>query len=261
MTGPGDGSAKPLAEQTAVVTGASSGIGSAIAVAFAAAGAQRIMVTYRQNRAGADETLARLRALGAEADALPLDFEDDTSLPRFAAALRERSFRVHVWVNNAGADILTGSGRAPTREEKLDRVLKVDVRGTVLASWLAVDFLEQTPPGGVILNLGWDHVGQGMAGENPVIYSVAKGAIDAFSKSLARELAPKIRVNVLAPGFIDTAFAEGAPSSWRTQVERLTPLARWGRPEDVAAAAVYLASDAAAFLTGQTIMVNGGVIM
>ncbi len=261
MTGPGAGTRAPLAGRIAVVTGASSGIGRAIAVAFAAAGAERLIITFRHNRRGAEDTLAQLRALGATAEALQLDYEDSASLPRFAAALRERALRIHVWVNNAGADILTGSGNTLSRSEKLDRVLAVDVRGTVHASWLAADLIGRKSPGGVILNMGWDHVGHGMAGENPVMYSVAKGAIDAFSKSYAREVAPHIRVNVLAPGFIDTAYAMEADPTWRDYVEKVTPLARWGKPEDVAGAAVYLASDAAEFITGQTIMVNGGVIM
>jgi 3-oxoacyl-[acyl-carrier protein] reductase len=109
--------------------------------------------------------------------------------------------------------------------------------------------------------MSWDHVTQGMAGENPVLYSVAKGAILSFSRSLARDVAPAIRVNVLAPGFIATAFEDEASTSWREHVIEVTPLRRWGTPEDVAAAAVYLASDEAAFLTGQVIMVNGGVVM
>ena len=83
----------------------------------------------------------------------------------------------------------------------------------------------------------------------------------SFSKSLARDVAPRIRVNVLAPGFIETAFGADADPRWREDVERRTPLGRWGTPDDVAAAAVFLASDEAAFLTGQTIMVNGGVVM
>jgi 3-oxoacyl-[acyl-carrier protein] reductase len=83
----------------------------------------------------------------------------------------------------------------------------------------------------------------------------------SFSKSLARDVAPAIRVNILAPGFIETAFGEEADPRWKREVEELTPLRRWGRPEDVAGAAVYLASDAASFLTGQLIMVNGGVVM
>jgi 3-oxoacyl-[acyl-carrier protein] reductase len=115
--------------------------------------------------------------------------------------------------------------------------------------------------GGVIINMSWDHVSQGLSGDNPVLYSVAKGAILSFSRSLAREVAPSIRVNVLAPGFIATAFENEAPEAWRRHVIEVTPLRRWGTPDDVAGAAVYLASDEAAFLTGQVIMVNGGVVM
>jgi hypothetical protein len=89
----------------------------------------------------------------------------------------------------------------------------------------------------------------------------AIGAIDSFSRSLAREVAPAIRVNILAPGFIETAFGEEADSTWRDEVVARTPLARWGVPEDVAHAAVFLASEAAGFLTGQTLTVNGGVVM
>jgi 3-oxoacyl-[acyl-carrier protein] reductase len=85
--------------------------------------------------------------------------------------------------------------------------------------------------------------------------------VAAFSRSLARSLAPSIRVNILAPGFIDTAFGEGAGSAWREHVEKVTPMRRWGTPEDVARAAVFLASDASGFLTGQTLMINGGVVM
>jgi 3-oxoacyl-[acyl-carrier protein] reductase len=100
-----------------------------------------------------------------------------------------------------------------------------------------------------------------MPGENPVIYSAAKGAVASFSRSLARDVAPDIRVNILAPGFIETAFGEEADPKFRQKVIEMTPLARWGRPEDVAGAALFLASDDAAFLTGQMIMVNGGVVM
>jgi 3-oxoacyl-[acyl-carrier protein] reductase len=100
-----------------------------------------------------------------------------------------------------------------------------------------------------------------MKGENPSLYSAAKGGISSFSKSLARDVAPEIRVNVLAPGFIETAFGQEADPEFRQHVIETTPLRRWGTPEDVAAAAVFLASDDAAFLTGQMIAVNGGVVM
>jgi 3-oxoacyl-[acyl-carrier protein] reductase len=139
-------------------------------------------------------------------------------------------------------------------------VLAVDVRGTVLASWAAVELMRKQG-GGNIINMAWDHVNHGMEGENPGIYSAAKGAVASFSRSLARDVAPEIRVNILAPGFIETAFGEEADSKFRRKVIEMTPLGRWGKPEDVAGAAVFLASDDSSFLTGQMIMVNGGVVM
>jgi 3-oxoacyl-[acyl-carrier protein] reductase len=124
----------------------------------------------------------------------------------------------------------------------------------------AARLMREQGPGGVIINMSWDHVSLGMAGENPVLYSAAKGAVMSFSKSFAREVAPDIRVNILAPGFIETAFGKETNPRFRDEVVQLTPMRRWGTPEDVAAAAVFLASDDARFMTGQMIMVNGGVV-
>jgi 3-oxoacyl-[acyl-carrier protein] reductase len=114
---------------------------------------------------------------------------------------------------------------------------------------------------GVILNMSWDHVAAGMAGTNPELFSAVKGGVLAFSRSLARALAPRVRVNVLCPGWIETAFAQEADGDFRRAVAESTPLGRWGRPEDVAAAALYLASPEAGFVTGQAININGGVVM
>jgi 3-oxoacyl-[acyl-carrier protein] reductase len=100
-----------------------------------------------------------------------------------------------------------------------------------------------------------------MEGRNPQMFAAVKGGVLAFSKSLARSVAPKVRVNILAPGWIATAFASELDETRRQSVAAATPLGRWGTPDDVAGAAVYLASPAAAFLTGQTILVNGGVVM
>lgn len=249
-----------LAGKVVLVTGGSSGIGRAIAVATANAGAS-VALTYRENAQGAAETARLIAAAGQRAEIRRLDLGRADTLEGFANDLRAALGRVDVWVNNAGADILTGRFRNLSRREKLDLVLDVDLRGTVLASWAAVDLMRAQGRGGVILNMSWDHVGQGMAGENPVLYSAAKGGILSFSRSLARDVAPDIRVNVIAPGFIATAFEQEAPAGWRQRVTDATPLKRWGTPEDVAGAAVYLASDEAAFLTGQVIMVNGGVVM
>jgi 3-oxoacyl-[acyl-carrier protein] reductase len=115
--------------------------------------------------------------------------------------------------------------------------------------------------GGTILNMSWDHVASGMAGDNPEIFSAVKGGVLSYSKSLARALAPTVRVNVLSPGWIETAFGEHADEGFRREVAESTPMKRWGTPADVAAAAVYLASPAAAFITGQAVNVNGGTVM
>jgi 3-oxoacyl-[acyl-carrier protein] reductase len=136
----------------------------------------------------------------------------------------------------------------------------VDLRGTILASWAAVKLMRAQTAGGVIINMSWDHVNFGMAGENPVLYSAVKGGIMSFSKSLAKDVAPQIRVNILAPGFIETSFGEEASEAWRREVVERTPLGRWGVPDDVAGAAVFLSSDAASFVTGQMLAVNGGVV-
>ncbi len=255
-----DEGGRRLADRVVLVTGASSGIGAAIALACARAGAH-LVITYRKTREGADQTAAAIRALGRRVELLPIDLADDSQIAALAGRARTAFGRIDAWINNAGADILTTEfGRRP-RLEKLDLVLTVDLRGTVLASWTAVDVMRAQPRGGTIINMSWDHVFFGMEGENPGLYAAAKGGIMSFSKSLARDVAPRIRVNVLAPGFIETAFGADADPRWREDVERRTPLGRWGTPDDVAAAAVFLASDEAAFLTGQTIMVNGGVVM
>ena len=248
-----------LAGKVAVVTGASSGIGQAIALACANAGAD-LVVSYQHNRQGIDETVRRAGEAGRVAVPVQVDISREADVERLSRTVQEHFGRVDVWINNAGADILTGRGAKLSRAEKLELLLAVDVRGTVVASWAAVGLM-RAGAGGVILNMSWDHVTQGMKGENPILYSVAKGAIASFSRSLAREVAPSIRVNILAPGFIETAFGEEADPTWREEVVARTPMARWGVPEDVAQAAVFLASDAAGFLTGQTLAVNGGVVM
>lgn len=242
-----------------LVTGASSGIGKAIALGCADAGAD-LAITFRSSREGAEATAREIRSRGRQVEVV----ETDVSRPEDIAALTDtvarRFGRVDACINNAGADILTGAGSRLKRLEKLDLLLAVDVRGTILASWAAVELMRSQSSGGAIINMSWDHVGIGMAGEDPILYSAAKGGIMSFSKSLAREVAPHIRVNVLAPGFIETTFGEGANEKWRREVVERTPLKRWGIPEDLAGAAVYLASDASAFVTGQALAVNGGVV-
>jgi 3-oxoacyl-[acyl-carrier protein] reductase len=248
-----------LDRKSVLVTGASSGIGRAIALRCAGAGAD-LAITYRKNRDGAEATAREIRGLGRQVEIVRTDVSRADDIEALVKHLRQSFDRMDVWINNAGADILTGETGRLSRLQKLDLVLAVDLRGTVMASWAAVDLM-RAQGGGTIINMAWDHVTRGMEGENPAVYSAAKGGVASFSRSLARDVAPAIRVNILAPGFIETAFGQEADLKFRQKVIDMTPLRRWGTPEDVAGAALFLASDDSAFLTGQMIMVNGGVVM
>ena len=250
----------PLAGLRVLVTGASGGIGRAIALAVARAGAD-VAVTYLTNEGGAREVERQVQSLGRRAAVIQSDITDASSVRALGSVACLALGRIDVWVNNAGADILTGPDAALTDIEKLDRLLAVDLRGTMLASWQAAELLGGQESGGVIINMSWDHVLTGMPGRNPELFAAVKGGVLAFSKSLARSLAPRVRVNVIAPGWIETSFAAAVDEGRRAAVADSTPLKRWGTPDDVAGAAVFLASPAAAFLTGQTILVGGGVVM
>jgi len=252
--------AAPLAGMRVLVTGGSSGIGRAIAIASAHAGAD-VALTYRVNERGARETVRDIENLGRRARTIRLDLADAASVNALAGAARSAIGGVDAWINNAGADVLTGPGALLSTVEKLDLLMRVDLRGTVLASWQAAELMASQDNGGVIINMSWDHVLSGLAGLEAQLFSSVKGGVLAFSKSLARTVAPRVRVNVLAPGWIETAYGNEVNETIRRQIEESTPLARWGTPEDVAGAAVYLASPAASFITGQTMLVGGGVVM
>jgi 3-oxoacyl-[acyl-carrier protein] reductase len=244
----------------AVVTGASSGIGAAIAEAFGGAGAT-VLVTHRDSADTASAVAERIIDVGGGAEIAQADLQTREACDALAAHARERLGGFDVWVNNAGADVLTGEAADWDWERKLDLLLAVDLKGTVACSYAAGAIMREQPGGGTIVNMSWDHVTAGMAGQNPELFSAVKGGVLAFSKSLARSLAPRVRVNVLCPGWIETRFAQEADRDFHRSVAESTPLARWGRPEDVAAAALWLASPEAQFVTGQAVNVNGGVVM
>jgi 3-oxoacyl-[acyl-carrier protein] reductase len=255
-----DDSAAPLSGRVVLVTGGSSGIGRAIAIAAARAGAD-VAVTYRENEDGARGTEHEIALVRRRALVRRLNLTDERSIRDVGRSVCGAFGRIDAWINNAGADILTGPAESYSTLEKLDLLLRVDLRGTMIASWEAADLLAAQPDGGVIINMSWDHVLTGMSGINPQLFAAVKGGVLAFSKALARTVAPRVRVNVIAPGWIETAFAGGVDEKTYREVAESTPMKRWGRPEDVAGAAVYLASPAAAFLTGVTIQVGGGIVM
>ena len=208
-----------------------------------------VLITHRDSAERAREVVG--------ATVLQADLATRDACERLVAEARDQLGGIDVWVNNAGADVLTGEAAGWGWERKLDLLLDVDLKGTIACSYAVAEVMR----GGAIVNMSWDHVASGMAGENPQLFSAVKGGVLAFSKSLARALAPEIRVNVLCPGWIETAFGEQADEEFRREVADSTPLGRWGNPGDVAGAAVYLASPDAAFITGQAINVNGGVVM
>jgi 3-oxoacyl-[acyl-carrier protein] reductase len=215
-----------------------------------------VLLTHRASTERAREVA---EAIGERALVVQADLGTRAACERLVGEAREQLGRIDVWVNNAGADVLTGDAAAWDWERKLDALLAVDLRGTIACSYAAGDVM-RAHGGGTIINMSWDHVTTGMAGDDPQLFSAVKGAVLAFSKSLARRLAPAVRVNVLCPGWIETAFAEQADREFHRSVAQSTPLERWGQPEDVANAALYLASPEAAFITGQAINVNGGVL-
>jgi 3-oxoacyl-[acyl-carrier protein] reductase len=244
----------------AVVTGASSGIGRAIAETYAAEGAV-VLLTHRASPERAREVAEGIAARGGRALVRQADLATRDACERLVAEARDELGRLDVWVNNAGADVLTGEAAAWEWERKLDILLAVDLKGTIACSYAIGEVMRDQERGGAIVNMSWDHVTTGMAGDDPQLFAAVKGGVLAFSKSLARRLAPDVRVNVLCPGWIETSFGEQVDPDFHRSVAQNTPLGRWGRPQDVADAALYLASPEAAFVTGQAINVNGGLVM
>lgn len=249
---------RELAGQRVLVTGSTSGIGRAIALELAAAGAD-VIVHGRRSRAAAEAVAERVQAVGGRSGVLLADLSDSTQGQQLVEQAWGLWQGLDVWINNAGADTLTGeAGRWPF-EHKLRELLAVDVTASMLLS-RAVGRRMKERGTGVILNMGWDQAETGMEGDSGELFAATKGAVMAFSRSLALSLAPTVRVNCLAPGWIRTAWGAGASGTWQERVVRETPLGRWGLPEDVARTTRWLIGPAAAFITGQVIRINGGAV-
>ena len=245
-----------LAQRRALVTGASSGIGRAIALAFAREAAA-VVVNYRASGAAAEQCVAEICAAGGQARALQADVADPDAVDSLVEDACTYLGGLDIWVNAAGADILTGAGATASDVEKLQRLVAVDLLGTIQCCWAASKRLSS---GGSIINMSWDLALRGMPGRNPEMFAAVKAGVSGYTRALARSLAPQIRVNEIAPGWIETRFAATEMSrEYRDAIEHQTPLQRLGSPQDVADAAVYLASEEASFVTGQTLKVNGGL--
>lgn len=235
-----------LAGFRALVTGSTKGIGATIAGQFQFQGADVIGHSRREKLDAAEKFVSA-------------DLSDVAQVDRLANEAWELLGGLDILVCNAGADTLTGDAAKWPFEQKLEALLAVDLKATMrLARTIGARMKERGS--GSIITIGWDQAETGMEGDSGQLFAAVKGAIMCFTRSLALSLAPEVRVNCIAPGWIRTAWGETASDVWQERVRRETPLGVWGLPEDIAAAAVWLASPASRFITGQTIRVNGGAV-
>lgn len=252
----------------AVVTGASGGIGRQIAVALAAQGASTIGVHYANNAAAARQTAEQLEQLGSQAVLLQADFAVAAECQRLVDEAFQQVENPTLWVHAAGADVLTGQATEWTFEEKLRRLVEVDLIGSITVSRLVAPRLGEVVAGNIaagadtgpasLILIGWDQATEGMEGDAGQMFGPIKAGVEALGKSLAQEFAPRVRVNTIAPGWIRTAWGEGVSGYWDTRARGQALMNRWGTGDDIAAAAVFLADRGSSFITGQTLAVNGG---
>jgi 3-oxoacyl-[acyl-carrier protein] reductase len=244
-----------LAGRTALVTGSTHGIGREVAMTLAAAGA-RVALHGRSPEAAA-EVAAVLSRDSRHAGTFLADLADTQVVEQLIADVCRRLPELDTLVLVAGADVLTGSPAKWPFEQKLDQLLRVDVISTMLLA-RGIGRWMRDREGGSIVTIGWDQAATGMEGDSGELFAATKGAVMAFTKSLARSLAPTIRVNCVAPGWIRTSWGEGASDAWQERAVRESMLGRWGTPADIANAVHWLVSPQATFVTGQVVPVNGG---
>jgi 3-oxoacyl-[acyl-carrier protein] reductase len=245
-----------LKDKVAIVTGASKGIGAAIAEHLAAAGAA-VVVNYASSREGADRVVAEIRRQGGKALAVQADVAKQADVERLFAEAKKAFGRLDILVNNAGVyEFLPIEG---VTEEHFHKHFDLNVLGLLLASKEAARHFDAA--GGSIINIS--SAASTLTPPNASVYTATKAAVDAVTRSLAKELGPRnIRVNAINPGMVDTEGARAGgfvESDFRKELEARTPLGRIGQPDDIAPAAVFLASSDAAWITGETLLVAGGL--
>jgi 3-oxoacyl-[acyl-carrier protein] reductase len=244
-----------LTGKVAIVTGASKGIGAAIAKRLAAAGAS-VVVNYASSRQGADRVVAEIAGKAGKAIAVKADVSKAADVQRLFDATKKAFGSLDVLVNNAGV-----YGFAPLEEvteDEFHREFNINVLGVLLASREAMKYFG--PHGGSVINIS------SMASMSPtptaVVYSATKGAVDTITRVLAKELGPKkIRVNAINPGGVETEGVHSLGiigSDFEKDMVARTPLGRLGQPDDIASVAVFLASAASGWMTGETVAVGGG---
>jgi len=247
---------KKLAGKVAVVTGASKGIGAAIAKQFAAEGAA-VVVNYASSKTGADNVVREITSGGGKAIAVQGDMSKKADIERLFAEAKRTFNAIDILINNAG--IYEFAPLEAITEEHFHKQVNVNVLGPILATQAAVKLFG--PSGGSIVNIS--SIVSSMAVPNAAVYSATKGAVDALTRSLSKELGPrKIRVNAINPGMVETegVHAAGiAGSDTQKQVEAQASLGRIGQPQDIASAAVFLASSDSAWITGETFVISGGM--
>jgi 3-oxoacyl-[acyl-carrier protein] reductase len=243
-----------LTGKVAVVTGASKGIGASIATHLAAEGA-RVVVNYATSKEGADSVVAEIKSQGGKAIAVQANVAKEADVVRLFAETKKTFERLDILVNNAG--VYEFAPLENVTAEQFHRMYDLNVLGLILATREAVKLIG---PGGSIINIG------SVAGISPPastsVYSGTKAAVDAVTKALAKELgARQIRVNSINPGMVITEGVQAAglaESDFRNEIEGRTPLGRIGQPKDIAPAAVFLASDDSAWITGELFYISGG---
>jgi len=248
-----------LAGKTALVTGASRGIGSAAALALARNGVSRFVLHYGGYREGAERTLAAVREAGADGEILQADLGETAGIQAFVSRLRETDLKADILVNNAGA-LVARARLAEFSDELFDRVMNLNVKSVwFITQAVAPAMIEKGS--GVIVNVS-SIAGRNGGGLGATVYAAAKAAVTCMTMGLARELAPKgVRVNAVSPGTVENHFHEiYSTPQVLDSVRAATPAGRLGTNEDIADVIVFLCSDAARYLHGQTIEINGGIL-